>query len=192
MKLVKKTILITGTLMLSACISTAKMDPGPHHVGEKLSISLPNAWNQVNAPNLNGPHAETWTLEGLPVDHLTIYSGLKDGEAISPDFNSKKKFIFKPELQAEQIVALFEGSLTQDGSTFKLRKLEPSMFGGAKSIHFEFSVIRKIDNVDIWGSADIAVVNKQMYAIVYQAPKLTFYPRYISSVQEIVKSAKIG
>jgi len=67
-------------LALSACANVAKMDKGDQALGERLMVTLDGPWNQVNAPGL-GP-AQTWTMEGLPVDQLRIYSGIKDGEAI--------------------------------------------------------------------------------------------------------------
>jgi hypothetical protein len=43
-------------------------------MGDSMQLTLGKAWNQVNANGLNGPHRDTWTLEGLPVDTLMVYS----------------------------------------------------------------------------------------------------------------------
>ncbi|MFZ6643225.1 hypothetical protein ACO0LL_26125 [Undibacterium sp. TC4M20W] len=195
MNFFKKLSVLGLVLALSACVTTTKVESGTRLIGDKLNLTLEGAWNQVSASGMNGPHRDTWTMEGLPVDKLLVYSGLRDGEPVHPPEESnkdKKVFAFKPGMQNEQIIALFEGALTRDSSTFKLLKMEPSQFGGTKGFHFEFSLLRKLDNLEILGSADVSVVNGQLYAIMYQAPKLVFYPRHIERVKRIVQSARIG
>src|SRR5689334_15391310 len=129
------TLLLLVTL-LAACatVSTQKMESGDRSLGERMVVNLDAAWNKVALPN-TGP-AQTWTMEGLPVDQLLIYSGVKDGEVIHGTvFGSKlKSFAFRSAMQPDEIVAMFEGMLTRDGSAFKLVKLEPSSFGGAKGL----------------------------------------------------------
>lgn len=194
MKLKKIAVVIAATSILAACISTTKVGSGPVKMGDSMQLSLSKAWNQVNANGLNGPHRDIWTLEGLPVDTLMVYSGVNDGEIIHPERaaqNDKKNFVFKSTMNAEQIVALFQGDLTRDGSSFELLKLEPSAFGGNKGYHFEFRLLRKTDNLEVLGNADISVVKGKLYALVYQAPKLTFYPSHIQSVRDVAQSVKI-
>lgn len=195
MKLKKIAVIAALTSVLSACISTTKVGSGPVKMGDSMQLTLGKAWNQVNANGLNGPHRDTWTLEGLPVDTLMVYSGVNDGEIIHPERasqNDKKNFIFKSTMNAEQIVALFQGDLTRDGSTFELLKLEPSVFGGSKGYHFEFRILRKTDNLEVLGNADMSVIKGKLYALVYQAPKLTFYPSHIESVRQVAQSVKIA
>ena len=91
----------------------------------------------------------------------------------------------------KQIVALFEGMLTRDGSTFKLTKLEPAPFSSGKGFRFEYSLIRKADNVELSGTASAAVSRNELFAIVYQAPKLVFYPRHQERVTCMMQSARL-
>ncbi|MBC3932215.1 hypothetical protein [Undibacterium curvum] len=195
MNIFKKCVVLSAILLTTACVTTTKIDAGPRNIGEHLQLNLSGAWNQINVSGMNGPHAETWTMEGLAIDKLNIYSGLNENETIHPGSDAardKKNYVFKASLQPEQIVALFEGSLTRDGSTFKLLKLQPTLFGGVKGFHFEYAVIRKIDNVEILGTANVAISRNQLYAMVYQAPKLVFYSRHIERVNQIMQSARIS
>jgi len=181
-------------LVLSACATATKIESGERNVGERLRIVLEGDWNKITAPGMNGPNSETWTMEGLPVDQLLIYSGLKENEAVHSDFGSrgdKKPFTFRPNMQPDQIVAMFEGMLTRDGSTFRLVKLEPVSFGGSKGVHFEYSLIRTTDNVELTGTATAAISKNELFAIVYQAPKLVFFPRHQERVKRIMYSARI-
>jgi len=154
-------------------------------------VTIEGAWNHLQAPGL-GP-AQTWTKEGLTVDQLLLYSGIKDGELVHPKSRNDKvkDFAFRSKLQPEEIVAMFEGMLTRDGSSFSLSKLEPSPFGGLKGFHFEFMLTRKLDNVILSGTGWGAVSKGELFAIVYMAPRLVFYPRHVGQVQKIAMSAKV-
>ena len=194
----KKLLALGLSLVLAGCASVARVDSGDRAVGERLVLHLDGAWNQIDAPGI-GP-AQVWTMEGLPIDQLLVYSGIKDGEAINASGRSvasnsgspsRKAFNFRSTMQPDEIVSLFEGMLTRDGSVFKLTKLEPAKFGGDKGFHFDYSLTRKVDNVELSGVGYGTVDKGQLYAIVYLAPRLTFFPRYKASVERIVRSARL-
>lgn len=192
MNLMKKIYVLLLALALTACATATKIESGERNVGERLRIVLEGDWNKISAPGMNGPNSETWTMEGLPVDQLLIYSGLKDNEAVHAEGGGdKKSFRFKGNMQPDQVVALFEGMLTRDGSTFKLVKLEPAQFGGGKGFHFEYSLVRKADNVELSGTASAVVNKNELFAIVYQAPKIVFFPRHQDRVNRIMRSARV-
>jgi len=179
--------------LLSGCVSVIKVAPGERTVGEHLQISLKGAWNHIDAPAMCGPHCQVWTMEGLPIDQLLIYSGLENDQPIHADSgqSSLKAFRFRSGMQPDQIVALFEGLLTRNGSTFKLTKLEQIPFAGTKGFHFEFKLIRKTDNVELLGTGTATESKGTLFAIVYQAPRLMFYPKHQANVADIINSAKI-
>jgi hypothetical protein len=194
----KKLLLLALSCLLAACVSAVKVDSGERAIGERLAFYIDGAWNQINAPGI-GP-AQVWTMEGLPVDQLLVYSGIKDGEAISASGTSvasntsdttRKTFNFRSSMQPDEIVSLFEAMLTRDGSTFKLDKLEPATFGGGKGFHFDYSLTRKIDGVHLSGIGYGTVDKGQLFAIIYLAPRLTFFPRHKAKVEQIAQSAKL-
>ena len=186
---------IIATLLLAfavaGCVSVAKVESGGTTIGDRLTITLDGAWNRINAPGM-GP-AQTWTMEGLPVDQLLIYSGLKDGQAIHAEGGAvnaaRKSFYFRSGMQPDGIAALFEGMLTRDGSRYALVKLEPIVFGGIKGFRFDYSLTRKLDNVQLSGVGFAAVSKGELFAIVYMAPRLAFFPRHVTKVEQIGRSA---
>ena len=180
-------------LAASGCVSVAKVESGDKTIGERLSLTLDGARNRISAPGM-GP-AETWTMEGLPVDQLLIYSGVKDGQAIHAEgvaaSSSQKSFHFRSGMQADVIAGLFEGMLTRDGSRYTLVKLEPVMFGGIKGFKFDYALTRKIDNVQLSGVGYGAVSRGELLALVYMAPRLAFFARHGPTVEEIARSARV-
>ena len=178
--------------VLSGCVSVAKIDSGERTVGERLLVNIEGAWNHLNAPGM-GP-AQVWTMEGTPVDQLLLYSGIKDGQLIHAEFggaSKQKNFAFRSAMQPDEIVTLFEGMLTRDGSRFRLEKLAPMAFGGEKGFHFTYSLVRKIDNVQLSGVGYAAVSRGELFTVLYMAPRLVFYPRHIARVEHIGKSMRI-
>ena len=187
-----KNILIAMVLLaLSGCVAVAKIESCDKKVGERMTVTIDGAWNQVPAPG-NRP-ADTWTMEGLPIDQLLLYSGLKDGEAINAiSGGGAKNYVFRSGMQPDEIAALFEGIFTIGGSSYKLVKLEPMTFGGGKGFRFEFSRTRKVDNVELSGVGYCMVSKGELFAIVYQAPRLGFFPRHAGRVEQMARSARVS
>jgi hypothetical protein len=187
----RKILVLVLVLYLAACASVSEVKTGENKLGDRLKVTLDGPWNQINAPNI-GP-AQLWTTEGITIDELLIYTGLKDGEAVHAknSHSDAKNFVFRSTMEPSEIVGLFEGMLTRDTSTFKLTKLEPNNFGGRKGFHFEYSLIRKGDNVPLSGMGYGTVSKGELFAVVYQAPRLTFFPRHKATIEKLASSAVV-
>jgi uncharacterized protein YceK len=186
----KKIILILLVGLLSSCANVVKVESGEFKVSEHMSLTLTGAWNQLKAPSLKP--AIVWSMEGVTVDQLLIYSDIKEGDTLVPnglfDSEKNKKFIFHSTMDFSQIASLFEAKFTADGSIFNLDKIEPKVISKQKGVKLEFSVIRKTDNVKMQGLAYCVVFNNQLYALIYQAPKLTFFKRYQEDVEKMAST----
>src|SRR5688572_19569974 len=187
-------LLLAVVFGMSGCapVSVSKIDSGEHVIGQRMTITLPGAWNQVSLQG-QGP-ARIWTQEGWPVDQLLVYSGVQGGEAIhatSETDDGKKVFRFRAAMEPDEIATLFEGMLTRDGSVYRLRKIEPASFGGHKGIRFEYDLTRRFDNAQVSGLAYAAVSRGELFALVYMAPRLGFFPRHAPMVEGIMRSARV-
>jgi hypothetical protein len=187
-----KTLLaILALALLAGCAApVAKVESGEKEIGPRLVVHLEGAWNHMTGA---GP-AQTWTMEGLPVDQLLIYSGVKDGEAVHRTSGPGARgttFSFRSSMQPDEIVSMFEGMLTRDGSSFKLARLEPMSFGGEKGLRFEYALTRKVDNAQLSGVGYAAVSKGELFAILYMAPRLTFFSRHKERVEAMARSARL-
>lgn len=188
----RTSVAVLAVVVLTGCVTVSKVQTGDRVVGDRLMLSLTGAWNRVNADG-TGP-TETWTMEGLPVDQLLVYAGLKTGEPIHDTAvgeTGKRTFSFRASMQPDEIAALFEGALTRDGSRYQLMKIEPSRFGGRKGFRFEYTLTRRLDNVQLSGVGYGAVSNGELFALVYMAPRLTFFDRHAPAVERIAQSARV-
>lgn len=188
----KKLCLLVLLVLLSACATVKKVESGNRGIGERLVVNIEGNWNHLDFPGVKP--AEVWTMEGVTVDEFLIYSGIKDGQVMHPDApvsGQKKNVVFRSGMQLEEVVSMFESVLTRDGSTFKLLKLEPYPFAGRKGYRFEYERIRKVDNVQQLGMGFGAIDKGELFALLYQAPRLTFFPRHKDRVEAIARGVAI-
>jgi hypothetical protein len=178
-------------LLLSACVSVEKVASGPRNVGERMTVTIEGPWNNINLPRSPAQH---WTMEGLPVDQLMLYSGLKDDGLLHAELAGEaeaKSFRFRSSMAPDEIVSAIEGMLTRDGSGFTLTRLEPANFGGHKGFRFEFQLVRKTTNLYLKGIGYGAVSKGELFAMIYSAPRLAFFDRHIATVEKVGASARI-
>lgn len=189
----KKIASILALLAIAGCATITKLESGERSIGERLVLVLDGPWNHVEAPGL-GP-AQTWTMEGLPVDQLLVYSGIKNNQVIHAEPSgasaTRKSFSFRSSMQPDEVVSMFEGMMTRDGSKFELTKMEPMAFGGQKGFRFEYSLARRADNVRLSGVGYGAVAKGELYAILYVAPRLTFFERQKDRVEKMARAARL-
>lgn len=179
-------------LTLAACANVSKINTGETTVRNSLTVTVDTAWNQFERGMAD--NTPTWTVEGITIDTLQFYVGIKDGELIAPTPNNGKGTLplaFKASMQPADVVALYQGLFTRDGSSFTLDKLEPAEFVGTRGFRFEYSLTRKVDDVRLKGIAYGAVRQGELFLINYSAPRLAFFPKYVGRVDALVKTAKV-
>ncbi|MEW6706599.1 MAG: hypothetical protein AB1430_17255 [Pseudomonadota bacterium] len=184
--------LVMAAVLAGCAAPPTKVGPGESQVG-RLALKVDGSWNQMPAM-LNVGSATVWTREGLQIDRLLFWSGVKDGEALvpaGPNAQGQRPQLFKATMQPHELVALFESAYSADGSLFTLEKLEPADFAGQKGLRFEFSVARKSDDVRLSGVAWAVVSNSELHALAYTAPRVVFFPRHVGQVEQIARSVRL-
>ena len=188
----KKLLLLLAVLLVAGCATVSKVEQGDQAVADRLSVNLEGPWNKFEG--IAGFPVPTWTMEGIWVDRLQFYVGIKDGRPLVPDSGAdgkKRPLTFQAAMQPHEVVALFQTLLTRDGSTFTLEKLDPAPFLSGSGMRFEFSIVRKIDDVRLSGFVYARIQNNELFAMLYQAPRLGFYPRYQAQVEKMAQSARL-
>ena len=184
--------LASVALLLSACAQVSSVRTGQVVVDQRLLVVATKDWNQFEASLADGK--PTWTQEGIAVDALKFYVGLKNDALIAATPSEPKGQVplaFKSTMQAADIVALFERLYSRGGSTFTLEKVEQVDFIGGIGYSFEFSSIRRSEDVRLRGVGWFAVRNGELWAITYVAPRLAFFPAGIGEAEAIARSARI-
>ena len=180
---------LASAIVLAACAQLTQVSSGDTTIAGKLAVHTDIAWNQFEH-NVEVP---TWTLDGVTVDALQFYVGIADGATIAraPNGKDMRPLTFHSTMQPADIVALYQGLWTRDGSTFTLDKLSPTSFVGSSGFRLEYTLVRKVDDVTLKGVACGAVRNGQLFVINYSAPRLTFFPKNITKIEALMQSAHV-
>lgn len=187
----KTLVALTFALLLAACAQVTKISPGEAVIAERIGVPVDSGWNQF-AGRFGGSNAAAlWTTEGLAIDQLNFFVGVKDGDLIAANAGKEQRpLAFKASMQPHEVVALFEAFYSRDGSSFKLDKLEPNDFLGQRGWRALYTVVRKFDDVKLSGSAWATVRGGELYAITFTAPALGFYPRQLAKVEKVAAAAR--
>ena len=187
----KRLLCLLVVLVLAGCASVSKVEQGDQVVAGRMAVKLEGPWNRLE--NLPGIQVPTWTVDGITVDRLQFFVGIKDGRPLVdlPSGQNRQSVVFQASMQPDQLVSLFERMLTADGSTFTLERAGPAPFLGGQGIRFQYSLVRRIDDVRLSGFGYARIVGGELYAIVYQAPRLGFYPRYQAQVDRMAQTASL-
>lgn len=192
----KKLAILLLVSLLGACTSIVKVE-GDQVVNGRMAVRLTEAWNKVSLPGVSQPF-ETWTQEGLPLDHLRFWAAIPTGKSLmtaprvnSADQKAPRVPTYVAGMQPDQLVNLFEILYSNDGSIVTLSKVEPATFVGEKGVHFAFSMTRKVDGVEMKGLGWLAVHKGELYAASFVAPKKSFFPRLAPKAESVAKSAKV-
>lgn len=183
-------VLITLLLAasLAGCASIHKVDTGAAKVGDRVVVDLDGPWNALP---WRDEKAMRWTQDGVTLDLLSFYPGLKNGELISKSRSQDERpLAFKSTMAPHEIVALFQGYFSREGS-FQLDKLEPAEFAGTQGFRFRFTLVRKSDDVRLSGSGWGAVRQGELYAMTFIAPRAGFFPRHEPQVERIARSLRV-
>ncbi len=189
-------IAILALAVLAGCASPIEKVDGERALGESLTVQVDSAWNRMNLPGAKEPY-ETWTQEGLTLDHLRFWSGVPSGQPIAqprpaPAGGTAPRVpTFMASMSPEQLVQLFETLYAADGSLITIGRVEPARFAGTNGLRFEFDWVRKQDDVQLKGVGWLAVSKGQLYAATFAAPRLYFFDRLYPRALAVVNTAAI-
>ena len=193
-----KTILALAlAFLMAACTSIAKVE-GDQVVNGKLVVNVSDAWNKVTDPWEAGPY-DMWTQEGIPLDHLRLWAGVRSGKALvakptvlfrAPGEKDARYPTFTAGLPPDKLVSLFEALYANEG-VVNVTRVEPTVFAGAKGVRFEFTLARRADDVTLKGVGWVAVHKDELYAATFAAPRLAFFEKLLPMAEAVVKTARI-
>jgi hypothetical protein len=195
--MMKALLAVALALLLAACTSIARVE-GDQVVNGKLVVNVPDAWNKVTDPWEKEPY-DVWTQEGIPLDHLRLWGGVKSGKALvakplvlfrAPGEKDARYPTFVAGLPPDKIVTLFEALYANEGAV-NITRVEPAVFAGQQGVRFEFTLARRVDDVTLQGVGWAAVHKDELFAATFAAPRLAFFPRLLPLAEAVVRTARI-
>jgi hypothetical protein len=204
--LARLAILAFGAAGLSACSSLGAGEYGyssyalvrVHRVNvgdQSLSVVPPRPWNRHRSILWSDVgDVEDWTLNGPYLDGISFVSGLKSGRYLIRQSKRADQQVpkFRSDMTPPEIVAMLETLYRVKGGAvdFRTLSLQPRPFLGANGFQLDYE---HLDSDELWrkGRAVGAVINGQLYLILYDAARSHYYAAALPDFESIVDSAQL-
>lgn len=166
------------------------------NVGDgSLTVTPPRPWNRTRRIWIfdDVRHVEDWTLNGPLLDGISFVSGLPNGRYLIRQRRTEDRQVpkFESDMSAPEIAAMLESLFRVRGGAvdFRTLSLQPRPFLGANGFQLDYE---HLDSDELWrrGRAVGAVVNGELYLILYDAARSHYYNAAIGDFESIVASAR--
>ncbi len=166
------------------------------NVGDgSLSVVPPRPWNRHRSILWSDVQdVEDWTLNGPYLDGISFVSGLKSGRYLVRQSKRADQQVpkFRSDMTPPEIVAMLESLYRVKGGTVEFRtlSLQPRQFLGHNGFQLDFE---HLDSDELWrkGRTVGAVINGQLYLILYDAARSHYYAAALPDFESIVGSAQL-
>jgi hypothetical protein len=162
-------------------------------VDDALSVTPPRDWNRLSVKP--GKFAETWTLDGEQLNDVTFYAGVASGEPIVRERNRKREPLprFRASMLLVEVPELLEGTYRayKKIGAFTLTGSQPARFLEAEGVRFAYEYL-DADQLPRKGEAVAAIIDKRLYMVTFDAPRLHYHDRTIADYRALVATARRG
>lgn len=166
--------------------------PGPHAQIAKSSIvaSPDGEWNKLSFSG--GPNVEVWTRDGDNLNKVSFFGGVAAGMPIYRDTAKKKAPLPTVDgaMLLPDIPVLLESTYRAryQVNRMSIDSQDVTAIGGRQAIRFTYSYVRDEDGVERQGEAVGTMVNKKLYLVTYEAPKIYYFGRDLEAYHKIVNT----
>jgi hypothetical protein len=137
---------------------------------------------------------EDWTQNGPYLDGISFVSGLKSGRYLIRQSKRADQQVpkFRSDMTPPEIVAMLESLYRVKGGAveFHTLSLQPRPFLGTGGFQLDYE---HLDSDELWrkGRAVGAVINGQLYLILFDAARSHYYGTILPDFESIVASAQL-
>ena len=158
-----------------------------------VTVTPARDWNRLDAKP--GKHTEVWTLDGDQLNDVTFYGGIEPGAPLLKERNKKRAPLpkFTATTLLVELPELLEGTYRaykQIGG-FSLTGSQPGRFLGRDGVHFTYEYTDN-DELPRKGEARAVLIDKKLYMVTFDAPRLHFFDRTLANFRSLADSAKFG
>ena len=158
-----------------------------------VTVTPVRDWNRLDAKP--GKHTEVWTLDGDQLNDVTFYGGIEPGAPLLKERDKKRAPLpkFTATTLLVELPELLEGTYRaykQIGG-FSLTGSQPGRFLGREGVHFTYEYT-DTDELPRKGEARAVMIDKKLYMITFDAPRLHYFDRTLVDFRSLADSAKFG
>ena len=160
-----------------------------------MTVVPPRPWNRRRSVLFDDVRAvEVWTLNGPLLDGITFISGLQSGHFMVRQSHRADQQVpkFRADMPPPEIAAMLESLYRVRGGAvdFQTLSIKPREFLGTNGFQFDYE---HLDDDELWrkGRAVGAVINGQLYLIMFDAARSHYYDAALPDFEAIVSSARL-
>lgn len=122
--------------LLAGCATYREIPPAKkHEIGGVFRVEPASAWSALKTDR-----GEIWTLNGFGLDRMAFITNVPDGDPILTTDRGKDAPAFRADMNATDVVDLFEAMLTSSGySQVTVTNLRPHSISGRDAFRFEYA-----------------------------------------------------
>ena len=161
---------------------------------DSLRVTPPREWNRQHGQLfVDIREVEDWTLNGPLLDGISFVTGLPSGKYLIRQSKREDRQVpkFRADMAAPEVTAMLESLFRVRGGTvdFRTISLKPRAFLGANGFQFDYE---HLDSDELWrrGRAVGAVIDGELYLILYDATRSHYFDAGIGDFEAIVASAR--
>jgi len=160
-----------------------------------LTVVPPRPWNR-HRPQLFEDVAavEDWTQNGPLLDGITFITGLRSGHFMVRQRRTTEQQVpkFRADMTPPEIAAMLESLYRVRGGAvdFHTLSIQPRPFLGTNGFQFDYE---HLDDDELWrkGRAVGAVINGELYLVMFDAARSHYYDAGLPDFEAIVASAEL-
>lgn len=160
-----------------------------------MSVVPPRPWNRHHAVLFEDVSAvEDWTLNGPLLDGITFITGLRSGHFMVRQLHTTDQQVpkFRADMTPPEIAAMLESLYRVRGGAvdFRTLSIQPRRFLGTNGFQFDYE---HLDDDELWrkGRAVGAVINGELYLVMFDAARSHYYDAALPDFEAIVASAQL-
>lgn len=161
-------------------------------VDASVVVTPSRDWNRLDIRP--GKRAETWTLDGELLNDVTFYVGVQPGEPLVKERSKKHDPLPKltPNLLLAEVPELLERTYRtyKHIGTFTLTDTKEDNFLGRSGIHFTYDYLDQ-DQLPRKGEARAVLVNRALYMVTFDAPRLNYFDKAITDYRALADAAAL-
>ena len=160
-----------------------------------LVVMPPRPWNRTRRLLFfdDVRWVEDWTLNGPLLDGISFVTGLPSGKFLIHQSKREDRQVpkFRADMTAPEVTAMLESLFRVRGGAvdFRTTGLKPRAFLGANGFQFDYE---HLDSDELWrrGRAVGAVIDGELYLILYDATRSHYFDAGVNDFEAIVASAR--
>jgi len=176
---------LIAAALLAGCTTFAPVPPAKkREIGGVFRVEPSALWSALKQDN-----SETWTINGFALESISFITKVGDGEAIAPRVQGKEAPTFLADMNATDVVDLYEALLISRGmSQVEVQGLRPHEISGHDAFRFEYS------GFDGGGLAKqgmvIGLIDKEkgLNLVIYEGAKEHYYASSLAAAESVLKS----